>query len=379
MTTTTTADGLVTAGFEPVADAFNASFRTGTDDGAACAVYVDGTLAVHLWAGQSTEARAWGPDTCSILNSVSKGVLSICMLMAAEAGYVDLDEPVAAYWPEFAVAGKQRVTVRQAMAHRAGLSILDGPITLSELQEWTPVADRLARQTPTWPPDSGHVYHAFTVGWILGEVLRRTTGLRPQQWLEAHIAIPLDLSLSYGTAGGVREIAPMQAPLRPLLDAEDMGKMPDEALRALSLGGLIEPASLFQAMNSPELLAVEMPGANLVGTAHDVARVYAATTGPVDGTTLLSPQTVQEASRPMTDGPQLIGPADGMRWGSGFMLDSEALPLLGAGSYGHDGAGGHLGFANSELRVGFGYQTRRPGATLDGRTRTICSALRQCL
>jgi CubicO group peptidase (beta-lactamase class C family) len=378
VTTTVAADSFVAAGFEPVADAFTSAFRDGLDDGAACAVYVEGHLAVHLWAGYADGQTPWMRDTAGVVYSVSKGILSIAVLMAAERGLLELDAPISSYWPEFAAQGKRHITVRHAMAHRAGLSMLDNPITLDDVRAWTPVTDAIARQRPAWSPEAGHVYHALTMGWLLGEVLRRCSGLRPQQWLTTQIARPLAARLSYGLPHP-RPLAPMLDPLTPPPPSADLAHLTPEAFSATSLGGLFDPARLFEQTYLPEIMQLELPAANLVADAHSLARIYAATTGPVDGVTLLKPHTVRDALRPQTRGPQLVGPPDKMRWGSGFMLASDALPLLGPTSYGHDGAGGHLAFADLSLQVGFGYQTRRPGATQDGRTQKICAALRSCL
>lgn len=198
MTASETVHGHVATGFERVADAFALNFRDRGDRGAACTIIIEGTTVVDIYGGEARTGVSWTPATRSIVFSVSKGITAISLLMAADQGFLDLDQPVAAYWPEFGVHGKDRITVREALAHRAGVPSFSQPWDSAALAEWFPVVDGLAAQQPLWEPGTGFLYHAISVGFIAGEVLRRTTGQRPGQWLAANIAGPRGLQIAYG-------------------------------------------------------------------------------------------------------------------------------------------------------------------------------------
>ena len=383
--TTTDLQGQVLTGFEAVADAFAANFTERGDTAASCAVYAGGTLVVDLWAG-STADGPWGPDTCSVVFSVSKGITTLCLLMAVEAGHLELDAPVTDLWPEFAAHGKQTTTLRHILAHRAGLPAPDVDLDVADIQSWDRVVRALAEQAPAWPPGTAHGYHAMTVGWLAGELLRRSTGKRPSQWLAEHIAKPLGVPLRFGTGGSrdtVDDVRPVGSPLpdtdptaahlTALLATDPIAR------RSMSMGGAFDPDDLPAAANTPDFLNGEIPAANLIASARGLAKVYAATVGPIDGTRLLTPETVRDARDVQSKGPSFLGIDDGHRWGTGFMLDSALRGMAGPGSFGHDGLGGQLAFAHLEKQVAFAYQTHRPGGIPDARAEALCRALRTCL
>jgi CubicO group peptidase (beta-lactamase class C family) len=375
--------GHVEPGFEAVADAFRTNFVHRGETGAACAVYAGGSAVVDIWAGV-TDSGPWTPEVRNCVFSVSKGVLAVCLLMAVERGAIDLDAPVTAYWPEFGAAGKGSTTVRQVLAHRAGLPAPDVDLTLDDLRAWDPVVTALAAQRPAWTPGTAFAYHALTVGWLAGEVLRRATGKRPGQWLTEHVAGPLGLDMAFGADPKEPGFCPMLEPLPntdPEAAAAAVGAALQEPLvmRALSLGGAVDPTDLFASANTPEFLECELPAADLVTNARSLARLYAATVGEVDGVRLLSADVVRDARQVRSEGPPFVGPDDGLRWGTGFMLDSRRRPMLGNGSFGHDGAGGHLAFAHLEEQIAFGYQTSRPGGVPDERANELSLALQKCL
>jgi CubicO group peptidase (beta-lactamase class C family) len=375
-------EGAVAPGFEAVREAFwdNVSFRG--DTGASCAVYVRGELVVDLWTS-TAEEQPWTPDMRTCVFSASKGVTTVCVLMAAERGLLSLDAPVTAYWPEFGASGKGRTTLRQLLAHRAGLVAPEIDLTVDDLRLWAPAADVLAAQAPAWAPGTAYAYHAMTFGWLAGEVLRRATGLRPSQWLQTYITEPLGLAMTYGADESSDDVRPMLAPL-PSTDIRAAAALAHHlldplVLRSLSLGGVLDPADLCRSFNRPELLASELPAANLVTNARSLARLYAATVGTVDGVRLLAPETVDDASQVQSQGRPLVGPDEGHRWGTGFMVASQRRQMAGDGSFGHDGAGGQVAFAHPRHGIGFGYQTSRPGGIPDERAEELCRALRTCL
>lgn len=374
--------GEVAAGFEGVADVFEENFQHRGDTGAACAISVDGVLVVDIWAGE-TERGPWGPRTRSCLFSVSKGITALCLLMAAERGDLDLDAPVVTYWPEFGVHGKDATTVRQVLAHRAGLFATDSDVSRADLLAWEPVTRALAATRPAWVPGEAFAYHALTVGFLAGEILRRATGLRPAGWLAEHVAGPLGLSMTFGTGPDDLDFCPQLEQLAsadPAAMAAAIELMDPRVVRAFTLGGGgVLPAQLFPGSNVPTFLGAEIPAANLVATARDCARLYAAVAGTIDGVHLLGADTLADARRVQSEGTPFLGADEGLRWGTGFMLDCLRRPMLGAGSFGHDGAGGQLAFGNVEHRVGFGYQTVRPGGFPDVRADELCRALATCL
>lgn len=375
-------EGFTARGFEPVVSAFRANVDARGDSGAACTVYVGGRLVVDLWAGK-TDRGPWTPETRSCVFSVSKGVTTICLLMAAERGLVELDAPVTTYWPEFGARGKHATTVRHLLAHQAGLIAPETDVSLADVRDWFPAVDVLAAQAPSWNPGTTYAYHAVTFGWLVGEVLRRVTGLYPSQWLREHVTGPLELTMTYGADPEDEDVCPMLEPF-PSTDLELAavlaGHLQDPLVRrSLSLGGLLDADDLFGSFNRPEVLTTEMPGANLVTNARSLARLYAATVSEVDGVRLLLPDTVRDASRVLSQGRPFVGPDEGHRWGTGFMLASSRRSMAGDGSFGHDGAGGQLAFGHPGHQVGFGYQTSRPGGVPDERAEELCHALRTCL
>ena len=376
--TTQYIDGHVATGFGRIAEAFRQNFEERGDTGAACAVYQHGEKVVDLWGGR-TQQGSWSPNTRSVLFSVSKGITAICLLMASEGGHLDLDAPVADYWPEFSSQGKDRITVRETLAHRAGLIAPAETLTAQDLREWTPVTEVLARQTPLWEPGTAFSYHALTVGWLAGEVLRRVTGMRPSQWLQEKIARPLGLNVSFGTTPDQPDLAYLGKQLPSPEPAPANGVDADLAARVMGMNGAFDGLDLFTTANSTDFLTCEIPAGNLIGNARELARLYAATVGEVDGVRLLKPDTVREARLPLSIGKPWVGPEEGHRWATGFMLDSRVRGMAGPGSFGHDGAGGQLAFAHLEHGLSFAYQTIRPGGIPDGRAEQLCEALRSCL
>lgn len=374
-------DGMVATGFEKVADAFAANFRDRGDTGAACCVYADGTPVVDVWAGEAN-GRPWTRETRSVLFSVSKGVTTVCLLMAVERGHLDLDALVVDYWPEFGAHGKDKLTVRQMLAHRAGLIAPQADLTVDDLAAWYPIVDALAAQEPLWHPGAGYGYHAVTFGFLAGELLRRVTGKRPNEWLAAYVNEPLDLTMRFGWDPDDPDFAALESML-PVTDIEAAralaATLSDPVLQRAMTLGVFTDRDFFATANSRAFLSLELAGANLVTSAHELARFYAATIGSIDGTCLLRPETVRDARIVQSEGAAAIGDTAGNRWATGFMINSPAREMAGPGSFGHDGAGGHLAFAHLELGIAFCYQTIRPGGIPDDRAEALCRALRACL
>jgi CubicO group peptidase (beta-lactamase class C family) len=386
-----TVHGFVDEGFGPVMDEFVRNFDQRSDVGAGCTVYVRGRVAVDVWAGVADRrsGRPFERNTMTVMFSCTKGVMAVCAYLLVQEGKLDLDLPIAHYWPEFAQAGKERITVRHAMAHRAGLAYLDTDLTLDDVVAWDPVIRAIEAQAPHHAPEDGHAYHASTIGWILGEVVRRITGLTPGTYFRWALGDPLSLDTWIGLPPSERgHMAWMEPPL-PDDDSEfakGFARLANERhlVRAMSLGKAFAfPAEDGKVtFNDPIIQGAEIPGAGGVGSAASLARLYAACVTGVDGMpALLSPESISDGLRVQSAGPQLTGqPDDGARWGTGFQIASApSQPLLGETSFGHTGAGGQLAFADVDHEASFAYLTNQMGGYGDQRARSLTEALRTVL
>lgn len=384
--------GFVDEGFGPVLDTFRANFLERGDLGAACAVYHDGRLVVDLWGGIADRrtGRPWDHDTTVVIFSCTKGILAILAYLLVQDGVLDLNAPIARYWPSFAAHGKESITLRQVMSHRAGLPCLDRDLTRAEVLAWNPVIRAIEDQRPIARPADGHIYHALTYGWLVGEVLRRITGRTPGQLLRERLADRLGLRTWIGIPLEVRpSVAWTEPPLpdEPSEAARATARIAAEnpiVVRSVTMGAAfgfpVEGGVV--SFNDPAIQAVEIPGANGISTATSLARLYAwCVTSMGDAPPLLTATSISDALRVQSAGPQLTGqPDDGSRWGTGFQLASPpSQPMLGAASFGHAGAGGQLAFADADWRVGFAYLTNQMGGYGDRRARTLTAALRTVL
>ncbi len=377
-------------GFGPVVEAFADNFRLRGDVGAGCVVYVDGTKVVDVWAGVADRrtGRAWAEDTSGALFSCTKGVVSVCAHLLVQDGLLDLDVPVGTYWPEFACLGKEAITMRQVLAHQAGLVAVESVLSRAEVCAWEPPVRAIERTRPLWEPGTAHSYHPVTFGWLVGEVIRRITGLTPGAFFRARIGDPRALELWIGAPESARaSVAWIEPPFED--DGSEVYReiaavqLDETIVRGMTMGDALPfPAENgVVTMNDPALQAAEIPGVNGIATPRGLAGLYAACVSDVGGPRLLTPEVVADASRPQSWGRMFFGDPDlGQRWGSGFMISSPPIrPMLSASSFGHDGAGGQLGFADEEYRVGFGYVSNQMAPALDQRANVLTAALRACL
>jgi CubicO group peptidase (beta-lactamase class C family) len=291
--------------------------------------------------------------------SSTKGVTAALVHLLAQRDQLELDAPVARYWPEFAANGKQSITLRHVLAHRAGLPAVDGDLTLDDVFAWHPVCAAIAGQKPIWVPGTAHGYHARTFGWILGEVVRRVTGATLGRVLAKEAAEPLGLELWIGLP---ETIEPRVATTYTAPEPTD----PEErALRAkfmapdTLLGRALEgPSGVLPygpIWNTRALHAAELPSSNGIATARGLARFYAALIGEVDDNRrLLSPQIVAAAAASQALGPDrvILMPT---HFASGFALPPMLSPDAPDTAFGHPGAGGSLGFADPASGLAFGY------------------------
>jgi CubicO group peptidase (beta-lactamase class C family) len=377
--------GVCAEGFEPVRDAFAANFAAPGEVGAAVAAFVDGRPVVDLWAGLADPhtGRAWGQRTPVLVYSTTKGLTAACALLLWERGILDIDAPVATLWPEFAAAGKGGVTTRHLLSHQAGLPVFDEPITFQQCHDPDLVAGRLAAQVPHWEPGGGHGYHPLTFGWLVGEVVRRAGGRSVGRVLADEVTGPLGLDTWIGLPPD-RE-ADVARLLPGGLDMAAIG--PDPATLAF-LAAILDLESLtfrafanppgqldVESFNAPELHEAEWPAANGITTARSLARFY----GELACDRILSAATLDEATRPQVAGPDRVL-AVPTAFGLGFSLLPEEVVHV-PGAFGHEGAGGSVGFGDRAHGVGFGYVMNQLTASLgsDRRAGRLIRALYGCL
>lgn len=364
---TTTISGQVAGGFEAVREAFAANFAERGDIGAAVCVYRDGRPVVDLWGGVADPqtGRPWERDTLQLVYSATKGPTATAAHLLAQRGELDLDAPVARYWPEFAANGKADITVRQIMSHRSGLVALDHPVPLEQALAWDPMIAALAAQRPQWTPGTAHGYHGRTFGWLVGEVIRRVSGRTPGRFFAEEIAGPLEVDFFVGLPESERGRVSRMAYPQPAVDLSTvpLAAIP-EAFRGL-VAAMRDPESLTNRafgvtdpteidFNSPEVQAAEIPASNGIGTARGLARMYAALVGEVDGRRLLTSETVASAAEEQAAGTDRVMMIPS-RFGSGYMLPTDDSPLTGPRAFGHPGRGGSLSFADPEHGIAFGY------------------------
>lgn len=382
-------EGKAAPGYEAVAEAFAAAFDRRLKMGAALAVRVGGEQVISLWGGiaDARTGTPWTADTSSVIFSCTKGLMSILLARLVEEGRLDYDARVATYWPEFAAAGKQDVTVRQAISHQAGLSAPQRDWSLSDMLNWNTATHLLAEQAPLWEPGTGYAYHALTHGWLTGELVRRITGMSPGAYFAALAAKPLAAAAWIGLLESKGPVAHLS--VAPALDdlwantaTQDAGNDPNWTYRAMTLGAAM-PASLVTAdggFNDPQVRRAQIPGAGGIATAEALAAIWSATVCETGGVRLLDDRTVARATQTETEGAPVFDPLPPYsRWGMGFQLDSEARRYLTGSSFGHDGAGGQVGFADPRYKVGFAFLTNWMEGPGDLRATAIIDALKATL
>ena len=353
--------------FARLRDALRESLTGGAEVGAALAVFVDQEPVVDLWGGWRDAARTqpWREDTIVNLYSVGKAVTAVCAHRLAEEGRLDLDAPIARYWPEFAQAGKERIPVRFALTHQSALPAVARTLPPGAQAEWDVMTSALAAQAPWWPPGAHHGYHVNTQGFILGEVVRRVTGRTIGTWLREALARPAKIDFMWGVPADLDVRCADVIPVPPGPENESLRAM--LALDPATLSGL-ELMRFNAYRNPPDISgtgvvntrawrAAEIPSTNGHGNARGVARLYAALAGDgtLEGVHVLAPDTIASAVREQVYGVDMVLQRP-TRFGLGFQLTQAERPLgPGPRAFGHFGAGGSLGFADPDAHVAFAY------------------------
>lgn len=385
----TTVNGTVADGFEGVREAFEANFTEHGDVGAGVAVFVDGECVVDLTGGvvDPVSGETYGADALQLVFSSTKGVAAICAHLLAQRGKLDFWSKVVDIWPEFGANGKSDATVAQVMSHRVGLPVVDERLSLDQVLEIQPVVDALASQAPLWEPGSAHGYHALTYGWLVGEIVKRVDGRPIGQFVAEELAGPLGLDLWIGLPDEQHDrVVPLIAmdptessfdladpDIAPLLEDLATAFLDPESVtnRALHLNGAfgLDAGGGGMAWNRPEVWRSQIPAANGITNARSLAKLYASCVSEVDGVRLLDDETVKRATEEHSEGRDrtLVVPT---RFGLGFFIPSTFSPLMGPASFGHAGAGGSLGLADPDRRIGFAYVMNKMSANLSNDPRT---------
>jgi len=392
-TATDTVCGEVDEGYGKVADAFRCNLSSGRELGAAVAVYREGRKVVDLWGGyRDANIRApWQQDTIVNVFSTTKGVASLAIAVAVSRGLLDYDAKIADYWPEFAQAGKGSITVRQLLAHQAGLVAVKPPLTLADIADPVTMSAKIAAQEPHWPPGSRHGYHAVTLGWYQSELIRHVDpkGRTIGRFFAEEVAAPLDLDFYIGLPASVdrTRVAQLQAfSLRelvlhmntmPPVFAASMFNPASLSARAFVVAAGVKAAADF---NNDELRVLEMPSVNGTATARSIAKLYgdAATGGSGLALSRAVRDDLEGPAAPPTKGVRdKVTHAD-MSYSLGFGKPTSKL-VFGSSdrAFGWPGAGGSFGFADPDAGVGFGYVMNKMGFHMYSDPREL--SLRQAL
>jgi len=378
--------GVVSSGYEAVREAFAENFSKGREIGAACCVYHKGEKVVDLWGGVRNRATGepWEEGTMALVYSATKGLAAMTLAVAHSRGWLDYDEPVCKYWKDFGQNGKEKITVRQLLAHQAGLFAFDEPVDKNVVADLDCLAKVMARQKPAWEPGSRQAYHAITIGFYEGELLRR---IDPQhrslgQFFQEEIATPLGLDFYIRLPESIPD-----SRLAPLIDPSFSEMLFGFPLR-MTLEWLNHHSNIYRALIGSDMphdekriysRNLEVPAGGGVGTARAIARAYSvfATGGKELG---LRAETLQELTAPAI--PASRGFYDecmksDVEFSLGFMKNNPGFPFGHRGSFGAPGAGGSLGFADPVAQIGYGYVPNRKGVTFTGDPRDV--AIRHAL
>jgi CubicO group peptidase (beta-lactamase class C family) len=378
--------GFVSRGYEAVREAFAENFSKRREIGAACCVYHKGERVVDLWGGVRNikTGEPWEEDTMALVYSATKGLSAMTVAIAHSRGWLDYDELVCKYWPEFAQNGKEKITVRQLLAHQAGLFALDEPVDRSTVADLDHLAEVLARQKPAWEPGTRQAYHAITIGYYESELIRR---IDPQhrslgRFFQEEIASPLGLDFYIRLPESIPDsrFASLVDPSFfemlfgfPIRMTPSVWNHRSNIRRALMGSEFPHDEKRIYSRN------LEIPAGGGVGTARAIARAYSvfATGGKELG---LREETLQELIAPAF--PATHGFYDECLKGEaqfslGFMKSDLGLQFGGPGSFGHAGAGGSLGFADPQTQIGYGYIPNRKGVKIGGDPRDV--AIREAL
>lgn len=366
-----------------IADTFAENFQHHQEQGAALAVYKDGDLVANLWAGTRDKAETlpWEAATRVNIFSASKAFTAVCILQLIEQGKLQLDTPVADYWPEFAEAQKEAITLRHVLCHRSGVSAFHEKIEDEVIYDWSAVTGAIAREQPWWSPGTQQGYSPILFGWILGEVVRRVSGFETfNAYFQSAIAQPLGIDACFGLpTEQLESVADVGAQKKRKGGSSQFTELMNRQPDGISAKAFSNPLSILVGINSPRWRQAQIPAANGQASAASLGKFYnALITGD---STLLSSSFKPLLWEEQSNGEDKVL-ATFLRFSLGFMLRQERDDCrfgMGENSFGHPGAGGCLGFADPEYGIGFGYVTNRMGQNLlvDERAQRLADAVYQ--
>ncbi|WP_310164451.1 serine hydrolase domain-containing protein [Arthrobacter sp. BE255] len=376
--------GFVAPGFEQVGEAFGDALAGSHGHGSALHIRRGGTCVVDLWGGLARrDGSLWQADTTSVVFSCTKALLAVLVGELVREGRLDLDAPVREVWPEFAQNGKSEVPVRWLLSHKAGLPAVREDLQMSAVLDWDVMVDVLARQEPLMTPGEGHVYHALTYGWLVGEVIRRVAGVSVGEFFASRIAEPLKVRAWIGAPKhelpGIADLFNVPGAMLPSLQDPEVERW---MTRAMTMGHAFpaELATPDDGFNRDDVRMAQVPGAGGVASARAMATIWSATVSDGEGVRLLDADVIAEMTKEQSAGTPLWPfPGPHPRWGTGFMLNSERRPFLSESSFGHDGAGGQVTFADPVHEIGFAYLTNDLQSADDERGIKLVRALQQSL
>ncbi len=374
--------GKCDARFKRVREVFEASFVRSAELGASLSIYLDGRQIVDLWGGFANheKTRPWLRDTLVNVFSTTKGITALCAHQLIERGELELDAPVARYWPEFAQNGKAEIPVRQLLSHRAGLCAVAKPLQPTDIFDWSKMTTALAEQKPWWTPGTKHGYHALTFGWLVGELVRRVTGMGIGRYVREHVAAPLGAEFWIGLPEELdaRTANLAQGPIAT--GGPNMLEIIQQDPQGMLAKTFANPPLFAIGHNSREWRAAELAAANGHTTGDALARIYGALArgGELDSVRLLGREAIEHARTVQSSGKDEVLPMV-TRFGLGFMMPPDEEPLgPNMRVFGHGGAGGSLGLADPEAKIGFGYAMNLMHTGLwlvDPRPRALLAAL----
>ena len=381
--------------FQEVRQEFERNFQERGEVGASVCVTVQGQTVVDLWGGQANAGSntPWKEDTVSVVFSSTKGATALCAHMLASRGQLDLDAPVATYWPEFAQSGKEIIPVKMLLSHQAGLPAVRETLPDGAYADWDLIVNALAKEEPFWEPGTRNGYHALTFGWLVGEVVRRVSGKSLGTFFKDEVAGPLGLDFWIGLPEDKESrVAPMIAaepnPESPFFrEIATPGSM--QSIVLLNMGGYMGAEPQFDTRAAH---AAEIGGAGGVTNGRGLAGMYEplALGGKKDSVELVNPETLARMGRVASSTGKdavLVMPT---RFALGYMktMDNRKEPagvqdsvLVSEAAFGHVGAGGSFGFADPPAAMSFGYTMNRmgPGAALNDRGQNLVDAVYRAL
>jgi CubicO group peptidase (beta-lactamase class C family) len=356
--------GTCTTGYEPVREAFAKNFADRGEIGASVAVIAGGKTVVNLWGGWSDPGRTriWQQDTLTNVWSTTKAMTSLCAHILIDRGELDPDAPVARYWPEFAAAGKDAITVRQIMDHQSGLTGLAVPVSTADYYDWDKITGLLADQEPFFPPGSTSGYQAMTFGYLVGEVVRRITKHSLGAFFRSQIAKPLGADFYIGLPKGeISHCSELQG-VRPSEDEQAALSQAYANAAPAARAALINPPLTGDEANAPEWRRAEIPAANGHGTALGLVTVFGTL---VDGSERLISAKTLKAARTGNGRHTDVVLGFPVEFGLGFGLSGpEGHFGPNPAAFGHDGFGGSAVGADPEAGVAFAYVMNRMGMNL---------------